>query len=119
MSGSRSVPAAATDFRATAIFRRFPSGVPAVFLSAVFSLFTAAFLLSACAPRPVVIRQKPPSPPPARVHKDVKIPPGHMPPPGECRVWYPDLPPGKQPPPGECRKLERSVPRGAVLVYGR
>ena len=27
------------------------------------------------------------------------IPRGHMPPPGEARLWYPDRPPGHQPPP--------------------
>lgn len=27
------------------------------------------------------------------------IPRGHMPPPGESRLWYPDRPPGHQPPP--------------------
>lgn len=48
----------------------------------------------------------------------VKIPPGHMPPPGECRIWYPDAPPGQQPPPGKCRDLERRVPPGAILVRG-
>jgi len=26
------------------------------------------------------------------------IPPGHMPPPGKCRIWYPNRPPGQQPP---------------------
>ena len=46
------------------------------------------------------------------------IPPGHMPPPGECRIWYPDLPPGQQPPPGKCHELERRVPSGAILVRG-
>jgi hypothetical protein len=30
------------------------------------------------------------------------IPPGHLPPPGECRVWLPGRPPGHQPPPGRC-----------------
>jgi hypothetical protein len=44
------------------------------------------------------------------------IPPGHLPPPGSCRVWYPDRPPGQQPPPGSCNAY---VPVGAVLVYGR
>lgn len=43
------------------------------------------------------------------------IPYGHYPPPGECRVWYPDRPPGQQPPPVDCRSL-RSVPRGAWLI---
>lgn len=46
------------------------------------------------------------------------IPAGHLPPPGECRIWYPDRPPGQQPPPGDCRKLQRQVPPGAELIYG-
>jgi hypothetical protein len=48
----------------------------------------------------------------------VKIPPGHYPPPGQCRIWYPDRPPGHQPPPGSCRKLRHQVPPDAVLVRG-
>lgn len=32
----------------------------------------------------------------------VVIPPGHYPPPGHCRDWYPDRPPGHQPPPYRC-----------------
>lgn len=56
-----------------------------------------------------------PDPFPAR---HVDIPPGHMPPPGECRIWFPDRPPGQQPPPGKCHELERRVPPGAVLVEG-
>lgn len=48
------------------------------------------------------------------------IPPGHMPPAGLCRIWFPGRPPGHQPPPGDCRTLSRQVPRGAYLVgYGR
>ena len=50
--------------------------------------------------------------------KPVKIPPGHLPPPGECRIWYPDRPPGHQPPPGDCYSLQYQVPPGAVLVRG-
>ena len=47
-----------------------------------------------------------------------KIPPGHMPPPGECRIWYPGEPPGQQPPPGNCEELRRQVPPGAWLIRG-
>ena len=57
---------------------------------------------------------------PAPVYRSasVKIPPGHLPPPGECRIWYPDRPPGHQPPPGDCYTLRYQVPPGAFLVRG-
>lgn len=48
----------------------------------------------------------------------LNIPEGHMPPPGECRIWFPDRPPGHQPPPGNCYDLQQRVPPGAVLVRG-
>ena len=47
----------------------------------------------------------------------VDIPPGHMPPPGHCRVWYPGEPPGHQPPAGKCSALEPSAPDGAWVLY--
>jgi len=43
----------------------------------------------------------------------LNIPNGHRPPPGSCRVWYPDRPPGHQPPPTSC---DVEVPEGAVLI---
>jgi hypothetical protein len=48
------------------------------------------------------------------------IPPGHLPPPGECRVWYDGRPPGQQPPPTSCREAERVVSRErrARVIYG-
>lgn len=48
----------------------------------------------------------------------VILPAGHLPPPGECRIWYPDREPGDQPPPDDCRDLQRQVPVGTVLVRG-
>lgn len=50
--------------------------------------------------------------------EEVHIPPGHMPPPGECRIWFPGKPPGQQSPPGPCSELRHHVPAGAVLVRG-
>lgn len=51
--------------------------------------------------------------PPRGAAVGVDVPPGHMPPPGSCRVWYPGRPPGQQPPPGGCDIAE---PEGAVLI---
>lgn len=45
------------------------------------------------------------------------IPPGHLPPPGQCRVWIPGEPPGHQRPAGSCEVVERQVPPGGWLVY--
>lgn len=47
-----------------------------------------------------------------RGYTRLDIPPGHYPPPGECRVWFPDRPAGQQPPPGGCR----NVPPGAWAI---
>jgi hypothetical protein len=49
-------------------------------------------------------------------HGKLHIPPGHLPPAGKCRIWYPGTPPGHQPPPGDCRVLSRQLPPGAWLV---
>ena len=49
-------------------------------------------------------------------HGKLHIPPGHLPPAGKCRIWYPGTPPGHQPPPGDCRVLSRQLPSGAYLV---
>jgi hypothetical protein len=47
------------------------------------------------------------------------VPKGHYPPPGECRVWYPNRPPGHQPPPTSCDRLQgiRLEP-GAFILHG-
>ena len=47
-----------------------------------------------------------------------KIPPGHLPAPGMCKIWLPGTPPGHQPKySGSCDALAREVPPGAWLVY--
>ena len=47
------------------------------------------------------------------------IPPGHLPPPGECRVWYDNRPPGQQPPPTSCESARVTVARnGGRVIYG-
>lgn len=49
--------------------------------------------------------------------KRLGIPPGHLPPPGACRIWIPGTPPGRQSPPGDCAKLRSRVPAGAWLLH--
>jgi len=45
------------------------------------------------------------------------IPPGHLPAPGQCRVWMPGQPPGHQPRPRSCGNIERTAPPGSWIVY--
>lgn len=47
------------------------------------------------------------------------VPNGHLPPPGECRVWFHDRPAGQQPPPTSCDRAERQASRyGGRVLYG-
>jgi hypothetical protein len=52
----------------------------------------------------------------AKDDHEFRVPRGHMPPAGQCRIWYPGTPPGHQPAPDDCRVLSRQVPRGAWLI---
>ena len=47
------------------------------------------------------------------------IPPGHLPNPGECRVWIPGAPPGHQPKPQSraCPGIATVAPAGSWIVY--
>lgn len=49
--------------------------------------------------------------------KSLGIPPGHLPPPGQCRVWMPGQPPGHQPRARSCHRIERDAPRGSWILY--
>ena len=50
--------------------------------------------------------------PPITIH----IPPGHLPDPGQCRVWFPEVPPGRQQPASPCGQFAGGVPAGALLL---
>ena len=48
------------------------------------------------------------------------VPPGQLPPAGQCRVWYDGRPPGQQPRATDCDDAERiaSRDRNARVIYG-
>ena len=52
-----------------------------------------------------------------RGYRSIRVPPGHYPPPGACRVWYAGRPPGHQPRPVRCDRLYGRVPYGAFILY--
>ncbi len=62
-----------------------------------------------------------PAPPPrpqAQAHPaHLGIPPGHLPPPGMCRVWLPGRPPGHQPRPTSCGQARHDAPAGSWVLY--
>jgi hypothetical protein len=81
-------------------------------------------IAAGCAGYVHIQNQPEPKGPPVVVTEDgpahpahLGIPPGHLPPPGQCRIWIPGRPPGHQPQAGECRALRAEVPVGAWLVY--
>ncbi len=47
------------------------------------------------------------------------VPPGHLPKPGQCRVWIPGVPPGHQPRPKSrsCDGIEAVAPPGSWILY--
>ena len=46
-----------------------------------------------------------------------KVPPGHLPPAGMCRVWIDGVPPGRQPRPTDCATARRDAPANSRIVY--
>ena len=72
-----------------------------------------AFILSGLLATPVAAAQ-------GNGRKQGRVPPGHLPPAGACRVWYEGVPPGHQPPPTSCAQAERDAARDsrARVIYG-
>jgi hypothetical protein len=88
--------------------------------SAKIAAASLAFL-AAAACKPVVLSEPAPEPGPSHRRSPstaatLGIPPGHLPPPGMCRVWMPGEPPGHQPEPRRCSNIERGAPAGSLIV---
>ncbi|UCD25634.1 MAG: hypothetical protein JSW51_06895 [Gemmatimonadota bacterium] len=45
------------------------------------------------------------------------IPPGHLPPPGQCKVWIPGDPPGHQAAARSCEGIDAVAPAGSWVLY--
>lgn len=45
------------------------------------------------------------------------VPPGHLPPPGRCRVWIPGRPPGRQARARACAGIVAIAPAGSMVIY--
>lgn len=50
--------------------------------------------------------------------KSDRIPPGHMPPAGMCRIWIDGVPPGRQPAPTDCQTAVATRPANARVIWG-
>ena len=85
------------------------------FATGALIALAVSLVLTACSRRVVVVSPPPEGAPSTAV--TLGIPPGHLPPPGQCRIWVPGRPPGQQRRAGSCATLERQVPAGAWLVY--
>ena len=67
---------------------------------------------SSPAPEPQPVRRYP-----ATSAKTLGVPPGHLPPVGQCRVWVPGKPPGHQARARSCSNIEREAPKGSWILY--
>lgn len=90
----------------------------------IFALIAATCILAACSGTTVILTGDPEPKEDRKTEKEgpstaatLGIPPGHLPPPGQCRVWIPGDPPGHQAPAGPCSKLASQVPLNGWLVY--
>ena len=92
--------------------------------------FAGLVIASACTHTMRTIILDPPPPP----NRDVRepevnrgpstaatlgVPPGHLPKPGECRIWIPGTPPGRQPKPKSrpCPGIAPLAPPGSWIIY--
>ena len=47
----------------------------------------------------------------------LRVPPGHLPPPGRCRVWIAGTPPGHQARARTCDGILAHAPAGSMVIY--
>ena len=74
-----------------------------------------SLLVMACA-RTVVVAP-PPGPAASASVRVLGVPPGHLPRPGQCRVWIRGLPPGQQARSRSCAGIATTAPAGSWILY--
>lgn len=82
----------------------------------------AAILLAACAATTTTTSSGRPAPQEQRrgnsaVVHTLGIPPGHLPPPGQCRVWIQGRQPGRQARARSCSGIAATAPTGSWIIY--
>jgi hypothetical protein len=84
--------------------------------------FLAPCLALVAASACTIVTTPPAEPPPAEQRgtstaASLGIPPGHLPPVGQCRVWVPGRPPGHQAAARSCSGIERTASAGTWILY--
>ncbi len=74
----------------------------------------ASLAATGCATRTVVVTDRRSGPSTAVT---LGVPPGQLPPPGQCRVWIQGRPPGRQARARSCDGIAATAPAGAMILY--
>ncbi len=74
----------------------------------------AGLAATGCATRTVLVTDRRPGPSTAVT---LGVPPGQLPPPGQCRVWIRGRPPGRQARARSCDGIVATAPTGAMILY--
>ena len=73
-------------------------------------MLSLAVLASALAAAPVAAQ--------GRGRASDSVPKTHLPPPGMCRIWLPNVPPAKQAAPTDCATAVRNRPANGRVIFG-
>ncbi len=79
------------------------------------TLLVAGFLVAASPPGSQLRVEVPPGL--GDGARSLDLSPEDAPPPGSCRLWYPDRKRADQPPAGPCASLTRNIPAGAWVLH--
>ncbi len=80
-------------------------------------LVAALLTVAGCSRKTVVVAPNPSAAAGPNTAVALGVPPGHLPPPGRCRVWVPGRPPGRQARARACDGILATAPAGAWILY--